>query len=371
MATSPRHPLGLRTLFLTEMWERLGFYILMAILTLYMDKEMGWGDGTKGTLYGAFLAICYFFPLLGGWLGDRVLGQKATVRTGAALMTLGYIALGLSSRGSVAPFYAGLLLVGIGTGIFKVNQSVLVGNLYRNLPQLRDAGFNLYYMGVNIGAAIAPLLATAVGLHFGSYRASFWIAALGMGISQLIFLRGQKHLEETGTRAPAEEAPAPPMASAEERQRVVTLVSLFLIAIFFWVAFYQNGFAMTLFAERSTVAYRLLRPETYQFFQPAAILVATPAMLALFRLLKGRNLEPSTPAKIFLGMVVMGLSMLAMALACHLGGNLDKPIMSPLWLIGTYGIITLGEILISPMGQSFVTRVAPPRFRGLMMGGWF
>jgi POT family proton-dependent oligopeptide transporter len=371
MKALARHPAGLRTLFMTEMWERLGFYTLMAILTLYMDKEMGWSDGTKGSVYGIFLALCYFFPLLGGWLGDRVLGQTRTVLTGAALMTLGYIALGLSSRTAVPPFLGGLLLVGVGTGILKVNMSVLVGNLYRHDPGLADAGYNIYYMGVNIGAALAPLVATAVGIAFGSYRLSFWVAAAGMVVAQIIFFRGRKRLAEACRDSAANGEQAPPMEAAEVRSRLLALGGLFLVAIFFWAAFYQNGFAMTLFAERSTRVYALLRPETYQFFQPAFILVFTPPLLAQFARLHLRGREPSTPAKILLGMLIMAASMVLMALACRMGGNLDRPIMSPNWLIGVYGIITLAEILISPMGQSFVSRVAPPRLRGLMMGGWF
>lgn len=371
MSALAKHPAGLRVLFLTELWERLGFYTLMAILTLYMDKEMGWSDATKGSVYGIFLAVCYFFPLLGGWLGDRILGQTRTVLLGAALMTLGYVGLGLSSRTAVAPFLGGLVLVGIGTGILKVNMSVLVGNLYRHAPGLSDSGFNLYYMGVNIGAAAAPLVATAVGIWFGGYRLSFWIAAVGMVVAQVIFYRGRGRLSETRSQQGVDEVPEPAMAPGESRARVLALGCLFLVAIFFWAAFYQNGFAMTLFAERSTRVYRLLRPETYQFFQPGFILLFTPPLLAQFARMKLRDREPSTPAKILLGMLIMGASMLLMALACRLGGNADRAIMSPGWLISVYGIITLAEILISPMGQSFVSRVAPPRLRGLMMGGWF
>jgi len=368
---SDRHPAGLTTLFLTEVWERLGFYILMAVLTLHMDKEMGWSDGRKGMVYGVFLAGCYFFPLAGGWLGDRVLGQIKTVRLGAALMTLGYVALGLSSRNQVALFCVGLLLVAVGTGILKVNISVLVGNLYVERLHLRDAGFNFYYMGVNIGAAIAPIAATLLGFWFGSYRPSFWVGAIGMVLAQVVFYRGKDRLIQTHTTAAGADHSERTMAPAESRQRVLVLLGLFLVAALFWTGFYQNGFAMTLFAERSTRVVPLLRPETYQFFQPAFILVLTPVLLGLFTLLRMRRAEPSTPRKILLGMLVMGVAMLIMSLASRLGGNLDRPIMSPSWLIGVYGVITIAEVLISPLGQSFVTKVAPPHLRGRMMGGWF
>jgi POT family proton-dependent oligopeptide transporter len=148
-------------------------------------------------------------------------------------------------------------------------------------------------------------------------------------------------------------------------------MTLFLIVIFFWVAFYQNGFALTLFAKRSTISSDILRPETYQFFNPFFILVLTPLLLAAFSSLNRRRKEPSTPKKIFLGLLIMGFSMLIMVLASILGGNSDIPIMSPAWLISTYLVITLAEILISPMGQSYVSKVAPPKIQGLMMGFWF
>jgi POT family proton-dependent oligopeptide transporter len=161
------------------------------------------------------------------------------------------------------------------------------------------------------------------------------------------------------------------MSRHEEVQRVITLITLFIIVIFFWVAFYQNGFALTLFAKRSTITSDILRPETYQFFNPFFILLLTPLLLSVFSSLNARGKEPSTPKKIFLGLIIMGFSMVIMAIASKLGGNADVPIMSPAWLISTYLVITLAEIMISPMGQSYVSKVAPPKIQGLMMGFWF
>jgi POT family proton-dependent oligopeptide transporter len=166
-------------------------------------------------------------------------------------------------------------------------------------------------------------------------------------------------------------AAGPAMDKRERRQRIATLVILFLIVILFWVAFYQNFFGLTLFAERSTVVLKWLRPETYQFFEPFYILALTPVLLALFGRLNRARREPSTPVKILLGMLIMSLAMFIMVWAAFAGGDRDLNIMSPAWLIGTYFIITLAEILISPMGQSFVSKVAPPKIAGLMMGGWF
>jgi POT family proton-dependent oligopeptide transporter len=380
-----KHPQGLVYIFFTEMWERVGFYTLMAILVLYMDKVLGWNDARKGDFYGLFLALCYFMPLVGGWLGDRVLGQMRTVRAGAFLMAFGYVGLAVSSADHVTTFYLGLLLVGVGTGIFKVNMAVLVGNLYTEKVHLKDAAFNIYYMGVNLGAMIAPLVATVNSAVFHSYNLSFWVAAAGMVFAVVIFDLGRRHIRVADVRnRPATPAPAVPapaavgavqgasdMGRSEGRQRIATLVILFLIVIFFWIAFYQNAFGLTLFAERSTLILKWLRPETYQFFEPFFILVLTPVLLTFFARLSRRRREPSTPNKIFLGMVIMSLAMLLMVAASLSGGNRDANIMSPAWLIGTYFVVTIAEILISPMGQSFVSKVAPPKIQGLMMGGWF
>ena len=379
-----KHPRALAFIFFTEMWERVGFYTLMAILVLYMDKVLGWSDGRKGDTYGLFLGLCYFVPLLGGWLGDKVIGQIRTVRAGAFLMALGYVGLAVSGPGRVTTFYVGLLLIALGTGIFKVNMAVLVGNLYADKAHLKDAGYNIFYMGVNLGAMVAPLVATVNNAVFHSYTLSFWVAAVGMVFALIIFRAGEPQLrpmdsrQGTGGRAPKDAAdsaaPAGSLPGAdkrEERQRIATLVILFLIVIFFWVAFYQNSFGLTLFAERSTIVLSWLRPETYQFFEPFFILALTPLLLALFSRLSLKGKEPSTPVKILLGMLIMSLAMIVMVFASLAGGNGDRNIMSPSWLIGTYFFVTLAEILISPMGQSFVSKVAPPRIAGLMMGGWF
>lgn len=381
-----KHPRGLVFLFFTEMWERVGFYTLIAILVLYMDKKLGFADARKGDIYGLFLALCYFMPLLGGWLGDRVLGRRTTVRIGAVLMAAGYVGLAVSSAARTLPFFLGLTLVGVGTGIFKVNMSVMVGNLYADRPGLKDAAFNIFYMGVNLGAMIAPLLATVISVVWGSYNISFWICAVGLILALIIFQAGDKAIAPADFRgasrlygsvpgsshSPGAAAPGPAeMPPAEARSRVAALVTLYFIVVFFWTAFYQNGFALTLFAERSTLVLPWLRPETYQFFEPAFILLMTPLLLALFARWSARGREPSTPVKIFAGLLIMSASMLVMVAAGLLGGNRDVPVMSPAWLIGTYFLVTLAEILISPMGQSYVSKVAPPRLAGLMMGGWF
>ncbi len=368
------HPKGIMVMFTTEMWERFGFYIMMAILVLYMDSEFGWSDSVKGDHYGAFLGLVYFIPLLGGYLGDKIFGQINTVFAGATFMFFGYVALALSSADQLVSFYLGLFLVAFGTGIFKVNMAVLVGNLYVDKVHLKDAGFNIFYMGVNVGATIAPLAATLLGYLFNDYRMSFWAAAIGMLICLVTFYFGKDKIMKADVKQSInseKEIVFDEISAKESRDRVLTLGILFTIVIFFWMAFYQNGFALTLFAERSTSVYDFLRPETYQFFNPFFILLLTPLLLTYFAKLNKKGKEPSTPTKIFIGMMIMGASMLVMVWASLEGGNNDANNMAPSWLISTYLIVTLSEILISPMGQSYVSKVAPPKIQGLMMGGWF
>jgi len=368
------HPKGLKVLFFTEMWERFGFYIMMAVFVLYMDKQFGWDDSKKGDYYGIFLGAVYFIPILGGWIGDKIMGRLNTIRLGASILILGYSAMGLSSLESLHFFYLGLILIAFGTGVFKANISVIVGGLYKDNPGMRDAGFNIFYMGINIGSAASALVATILSSIYGSYNASFWAAALGMLVSLIIFELGNKGLGEVDSHkdsAGSGDKANGAMSHKEELQRIASLITLFIIVIFFWIAFYQNGFALTLFAERSTLVSDILRPETYQFFNPFFIVVLTPLLLVLFRRLHERGKEPSTPKKIFLGMFIMSSSMLIMVIASLLGGDLDQNIMSPSWLISTYLFVTLAEILISPMGLSFVSKVSPAKVQGLMMGCWF
>ena len=370
------HPKGLSTLFFTEMWERFGFYTMMAVFTLYMDVDFGWEDSYKAEIYGLFLGAVYFIPIAGGWIADRILGYRNTIKLGAFIMTIGYAMLAFSSMDRIPLFYSSIVLIAIGNGLFKANISVLVGNLYEPGSKLKDAGFNIFYMGVNVGAFIAPLAATALHNMFKNYNVSFGAASVGMLVSIAIFQFGMKNYRGAGDAdsmdtmtAPAEETPA--MTRREEIQRLQSLTILFLIAIFFWMAFYQNGFALTLFAQRSTVQYSFLQPETYQFFNPFFIVLVTPLIVHIFGILRRQGREPSSSVKIFGGMFIAGLAVLIMVFASMAGGNEDANNMSPSWLISTYFAITIAEILISPMGLSYVSKVAPPRMRGLMMGCWF
>jgi len=370
-----KHPKGLSILFMIEMWERFGFYIMSAIYVLYMKNKLNFDIATQGNLYALFLGSCYLFPLVGGYLGDKVLGTIKTVRAGAIMMAFGYTFLALSSINNISFFYIGLFLVGIGTGIFKVNMSTLLSNLYHDRTQLKDSGFNIYYMGVNVGATLGPFATNIIGILFDNYNISFWAAAVGMILAIVIFEMGKGKLIAVNPQKIAiqksEAAGGASMSKAEYKERILTLLVLFPIAAMFWLPFYQNGFALTKFADMSTVKVWWLRPEVFQAFGAVFIILLTPVILWIFHKFREKSKEPSTPTKIFIGMNMMGLAMVIMVIASILGGNNDQNIMSPLWLIATYFVITVGEVLISPLGQSYVTKVAPPSIQGFMIGGWF
>ncbi|MBN1349327.1 MFS transporter, partial [candidate division KSB1 bacterium] len=181
------HPRGLITLFFTEMWERFGFYTMLAVFTLYMDEVFGWDDSYKGNVYGAFLAFVYFTPIIGGWIADRFLGYRITIMLGAVILGIGYALLALSGADRLWLFYVSLAVMVVGNGLFKANISVLVGNLYEPGSPFKDVGYNIFYMGINVGAFLAPLAATFMHNAFGSYNAAFAIAAVGMVVSLVIF----------------------------------------------------------------------------------------------------------------------------------------------------------------------------------------
>jgi POT family proton-dependent oligopeptide transporter len=292
---------------------------------------------------------------------------------GAVVFGTGYALLALSGPSTIWLFYLALVIIIMGNGFFKANISVLVGNLYEEGSPLKDNAYNIFYMGINVGAFIAPLAATALKNIFGNYNVAFAAAAIGMVFSLIIFEAGKKLYIHAEDKRHEEKADANyvKLTKAQEKERIGALMLIFAIVIFFWMSFHQNGFALTLFAQRSTIRLEWLRPETYAVFNPLFILLLTPLVIFFWSNMRKRGKEPITPAKIGLGMLISGLSMLVMVAASLVGGNQDLNNMFPGWLISTYFVITIGELLLSPMGLSFVSKVAPGRLRGLMMGCWF
>jgi proton-dependent oligopeptide transporter, POT family len=357
------HPPGLYVLFFTELWERYSFYSMMAILSLYMDERLHFDVARTGRVYGGYIAAVYFLPLFGGLLADRVLGFNRGVIAGGVLMMLGHLVLGVES---LSFFYAGLVLLACGSGLLKPNVSTIVGNLYRDRPELRDAGFNIFYMGINIGGFISPLTVSWFRAHYG-WSVAFASAAGAMALSLVIFIGWNRYVAGAAAKIEEDSIEARSVAPAEARTRVVTLLMVFVVSAVFWLAFYQNGFTLTFWARDNTVTS--VPPERFQSIEPLAVILLSPVLVALWMALQRRNAEPSTPDKMLIGIVAVAAAFLLMALAGAAGGDTGR--VSAQWLVWAYVLVALGEIALSPMGLSLVTRLAPPRSRGVMMGGWF
>jgi len=358
-----RHPPGLYVLFFTELWERYSFYSMMAILTLYMDEVLHFDAARIGRVYGGYIGGVYLLPLVGGLLADRVLGFYRAVLVGGALMLLGHLVLAVES---LPFFYTALVLLAAGSGLLKPNVSTLVGNLYHDRPELRDAGFNLFYMGINLGALISPISVAWLRAHYG-WSMAFGSAALAMALSLACFIGGRRYLGHAADRVQPEAPDQAALSPDEARLRVTTLLAMFAIVAVFWLAFYQNGFTLTFWARDNTLTP--FAPETFQSVEPLGVIVFSGAFVGLWAWLGRRGLEPSTPVKILFGILLVASAFGVMAVAGLAGGDAGRVSMS--WLVGAYLLMALGEVCLSPMGLSLVNRVAPPRSRGMMMGAWF
>lgn len=483
------HPKGLAVLFFTEMWERFGFYLMLGIFFLYMTDTssggMGIGRAKAADIVGTYLALVYLTPFIGGLLADRVLGYRRAIFIGGGLMAAGYI--GLALPGWTA-FWISLSLIIIGNGFFKPNISTLVGNLYTNeeYKALKDTGYNIFYMGINLGAFICNFVAAYLRNSFG-WGYAFAAAGIGMILGLIWFAGGQKAVQSADVLKPKQKedmaltrifgivllpavvfgiigwiipgnifssdstdafvfGSAPVLlfylslwirATQKDKAPIAALLAIFGVVIIFWAIFHQNGSALTIWAENYTrrglsagvepVAdafgmvqkvdtaprqvpqvdahgaavldaggnpithmgphpyfnnlpreqwppagrnLKLVSTELFQSVNPFFIIVFTPAVVAFFGLLRKRKKEPSTPAKIGLGLFITSLSSLVMVGAVFASQNgIHKS--SPSWLIGTYAVITIGELFLSPMGLSLVSKLSPPRLTSLMMGGWF
>src|SRR5229473_1196133 len=360
---SRRHPPGLYVLFFTELWERYSFYSMMAILSLYMNEALHFDVAHVGRVYGAYTAGVYFLPLFGGLLADRVLGFNRAVIAGGVLMMLGHLVLGIES---LPFFYTGLVLLACGSGLLKPNVSTLVGNLYRDRPALRDQGFNIFYMGINLGAFFAPLAVSWLRTRYG-WGPAFMSAAGAMLISLLVFIVFNRHVADAAVKVEEDSMEAQAISPADARSRVITLLAVFVISTVFWLAFYQIFYTFTFWARDNTLTS--MAPERFQVFEPLGVILLSPVLVAVWMWLQRRAKEPSTPVKMLLGVILVAIAFAMLAYAGMIGGDTGR--VSPQWLIWANVIIALGEISLSPMGLSLVNMLAPPRNRGLLMGGWF
>ena len=378
-APADKHPPGLYVLFATEMWERFSFYTMLAMFTLYLRDATGqgfaWTSDQATTLYANYLMFVYASPLVGGWLADRKLGYRRSVMIGGLFFMAGHLLLSIRS---IPVVYAALTCLVIGNGFFKPNVSAMVGNLYPEGSHLKDRAYNIFYMGINVGAFLAPVIAEFVHARFG-FHPAFAVAAGGMVISVLILWRFKRHVEATDRPAPvagALTADKPqPIDSVPDRNRIAALIVIYLIVIIFWMVFHQNGSTMTYWANENTAWS--VSGIISNAINPAWVILLTFPLVGFWRWLDRRGREPSTPLKMAFGMFLTSLAFLVLFVAAKSGeagvggGDIYAYRVSPLWLLGAYGVLTLGELMLSPMGLSLVSKVAPRRYRGVMMGGWF
>ncbi len=394
------HPRGLALLFVVEMWERFSFYGMRALLVLYLVNVVRWSDARADHLYGTYTGLVYLTPLLGGYLADRLIGTRRSLVIGGCIIAAGHFALALETMVS---FYAGLALVIIGTGFFKPNVSTMVGQLYRPGDRRRDAGFTIFYMGINVGGFLAPLVCGYLAQGDGfrrflvsagldparSWRWGFSAAGVGMLIGLAVYLRlRDRYLPGIGLpyrpAAPSVTRNAPrvePPLTPAERRRVLALLVTFLFTVIFWMAYEQAGSSLNLFADRYTDLHvgRMAIPSSWlQSEQPFFVLLLAPAFAALWQALGARGREPSTPLKMAIGLACIGVGYLFMVAAgrlidsCLAGHGAGAcAIAGPGWLSSFYLFSVLGELCLSPVGLSYVTKLAPARYASVLMGAWF
>ncbi len=379
------HPRGLSTLFFTEMWERFSYYGMRAFLILYMTAPaaaggLGMADAAAASIYGTYTGSVWGAAILGGIVADRFLGQYRSVLIGGIIIALGHFTLAFKA---LPFFYSGLGLIVVGTGLLKPNVSTLVGSLYERGDARRDAGFSIFYMGINLGAFIGPLiagyLAQRVDWHLG-----FASAGVGMTFGVTQYILGKKRLQpalDRLTTAPSATSLGGATSHAAsdafrftraEWKRMGAIVIFFLVAILFWGAYEQAGSTLNLFADRFTRldVFGFSFPSSwFQSVQPIFVILLAPVFAWLWVRL-GRH-EPSVAAKFAFGLLFMGLAFLILIPAGAMAQSAPGVRVSPWWLVASYGISELGELCLSPVGLSAVTTLAPVRIVGLMMGVWF
>ena len=378
------HPRGLSTLFFTEMWERFSYYGMRAFLILYMTASvanggLGFDDRHAATIYGNYVGSVWFTPIIGGFIADRFLGQYRSVLLGGTIIAIGHFTLAFKT---LSTFYAGLTLIVIGTGLLKPNVSTIVGSLYDQGDERRDAGFSIFYMGINLGAFIGPIvagyLAQKIDWHLG-----FGAAGVGMTLGLIQYVVGKRRLEPGFQRLAARRAPvAASIAStvsqpqggftATEWKRIAAVFVFFIFAAIFWAAYEQAGSTLNLFGDRYTrlSLFGFSFPSSwYVSVQALFVILLAPLFAWLWVGLGPR--QPSSPAKFALALLFAGLSFLMLVPAGSIAQSGVGIRVSPMWLVGSYFIQELGELCLSPVGLSAVTKLAPTRIVSLMMGVFF
>ena len=401
-----KHPKGLYLVFLTGMWERFSYYGMRGILMLYLTKTfleggLAFDKSTASLIYGFATGLTYFTPLIGGWIADNFLGQRRAVLLGGLIMFFGEFAL--FSINTHFGLYLGLFLLIIGNGFFKPNISALVGGLYESGDKRLDSAFSIFYMGINLGAFLAPLITgfltdnifathgvdaqgKEIILSYG-YRYGFLAAAIGMLIGELIFIFfAQKYLGDLGLQPKGgkkkiqelSEAEVQKPLTKEEKERIAVIFIYFFFAIFFFAGFEQAGSSLTLYTDNyinRTVMGFEIPTAWFQSVNPLFIVLLAPVFASFWGTKMGQRL--TTPFKMGMGMILLGVGFFFMLGAVYeRGGSIgvdpkDIAVKASLaWLVLTYLTHTIGELCLSPVGLSTVTKLSPPRLAGLMMGVW-
>ena len=362
------HPIGLRTLFFTEMWERFSYYGMRAILILYAVSPTGLHlpIKTAAFIYGLYTMSVYLFSLPGGYISDRFLGAKRSVLWGGVLIALGHFIIALST---LFFFYLGLVIIVLGTSLLKPSISALVGNLYTNDEEKRDSGFSLFYMGINIGAFMAPFICGYLG-QFVAWHYGFGAAGIGMVLGLIQYVRGQKYLtslsDHTSTFHPSFSRMA---LTSQDWARIFIIGLLFIFSSIFWMAFEQAGSSLNLFADtlvRNEI-FGISFPSSWlQAVNPIFIIILAPLFSWIWITL-GRK-QPGSSIKFSIGLLFAALGFYLLAYASQFVGEGKVSFM---WLLGVYFLHTCGELCVSPVGLSMVTRLAPTMLVAFFLGVWF
>ena len=372
------HPIGLFTLFFTEMWERFSYYGMRAILVLYLVTEttqanpgLGWTNGEALALYGWYTMMVYVMSVPGGYIADKFLGQRKSVTIGGVLLLIGHSVLAVEH---LTAFYAGLVFIVLGVGMLKPNISTMVGGLYKPGDVRRDKGFTIFYIGINVGAFLSSLIVGYVGETYG-WHYGFGLAGIGMALGVAQYLLGQKYLKEVGnfigdTTESAQDLKAP--LTKEEKDRITVLLISFLLVILFWGAFEQAGGLMNIYTMEKT--NRMLGG----WEVPASWFQSLNAMFIIFfgsvvagywanRKLKGKT--ATSLFKMILGLIIMGTGFLFMTAATAQFESTGASAMY--WLVLAYLFHTIGELCLSPVALSYITKLAPAKYASIMMGVYF
>lgn len=386
------HPRGLFVLFFTEMWERMSYYGMRALLVLYMTEHLlthasrhvvgldrvasvfGYAervdvDGLASKIFGLYTGLAYFTPFFGGILADRLLGRRRAIVLGASLMIFGHFLMIFEHL-----FFVALFVLVLGNGAFKPNISAQVGLLYPEGDPRRDGAFTLFYMGINLGAFIAPFVCGTLGQRFG-WHYGFGAAGVGMTLGLVVFL-AFGHLLPASSSAPQGSAASGSASTAEARDddalRVAALVGVSLLSIFFWSAYEQQGNVLQLWAHRRTdldvLGFSI--PSTwYQSLNPLFILLFAPLVERLWVAQRARGREPTTVSKLAIGCFLLAGAYLVMMAAALVVPEDARGSMA--WLVSATWLLTIGELYLSPVGLSLISRTSPPRMVGTLMGVWF